>query len=57
MTITCSVERLERCILLTGKRLVPEVQTQLKQLLTPQALTIVACGIGAWIVGHAFGFG
>ncbi len=50
-------QRLAEVIRRALPKLAPEARDQLSALLRPGALAIVAGALGAWIVGHAFGYG
>lgn len=50
-------KRLEESIRRAMPRLGPEVQAQLRAILSPEALAIIAAVLIAWVVSHAFGVG
>ncbi len=50
-------QRLGEAIRLALPKVAPEAANQLRALLTPEALAIVAAVLIAWIVSHAFGIG
>lgn len=50
-------KRLEESIRRALPKLGPEVQSQIRKILTPEALAVVAAVLVAWIASHAFGVG
>jgi hypothetical protein len=50
-------KRLEESIRRALPKLGPEVQSQIRKILTPEALAVVAAVLVAWVASHAFGIG